>query len=430
MSKVGFNARLHEVGDPSCAKMSAWGVFGREGQHRVTVVGLTFRPGMPQRVHEELHGLSGPTINTWRPVYRPPPSTVTDDMVAPFLAHALYLMPDATERRDALDWMAWVSQNQNEKPNFALVLGSTFEGVGKDMFLEPMRAAIGAKYVREVRPADLINKFTSYLVQTKLLIVQEMHSFEQRATANILKPLLASPPDTLTIEMKGREPYQVPNIVAAVFCTNERNALAIDGTGRRYLVTWCDAAPQSATYYADLRRWLNDGGAEMAASYLLQRDVTAFNAKGRAPQSASREDMRKASRTKVEEWIEDGISEAEGDFAPDLVIAETLRTAIPSAAIGKYGVMSSEQFANKLRSTGATRMGDKLSLGAAPIGLETPVGLKRENTVYALRNAELYRDLPKEALKAAYWAEQRKTIALLDGRRAPYAFSEGEQVRQ
>lgn len=406
-----FNAANYRIGDPASTKNSAWAVFLRNGDYREVAQGLTFRPDRPLRLVEDLAGLAGPCINTWRSPPPLDPAPVTDDEVRIWLDHAEYLMPSLEEREAVLNWLAWVVQNQSEKPNFALVLGSTYEGVGKDMFLEPLRTAVGSRYVRELKPHELTSRFTGHLRETKLLIVQEMHSFERREMANLLKPLLASPPDTLTIELKGRDGYAVPNIVAAVFCTNEANALAIDATGRRYLVAWCDAPPRPPADYSALHSWLHEhGGKELAARFLMQRDVSRFDAKGRAPASASREGMRRAGRSKLEEFIEDGITNRDYPLEADLISLEDLRLSLPSDVFGKHGRPSSETLAGLLRKQGAIRI-DKLALGGPPPTVSAPLGYAREAVVYAVRNGAAYADLAKDELRALYWTQRAARVS-------------------
>ncbi|HEY0137901.1 MAG TPA: primase-helicase family protein, partial [Nannocystis sp.] len=270
-------------------------------------------------------------------------------------------------------------QNPGLKPNWALVIGSTYEGMGKDLMLEPVRVALGASNVREITPEDLDSTYTWFLAKCRLVLVEEMKLSERKATMNRLKPLVAAPPYTLSVNAKFEPQYEIPNIIAAIFFTNVENALAISSQGRRYFVTWNDGQPRDATYYEGLVAWYRGGGAALAARWLLQLDVSDFKAQGRAPDSGAKDDMRRASRTLLEEWLEDSIADVAAPFDTDIVALEDVLARMPDHVTGR----------------------------SRPTGQRLSATLKRLGAVY-LGRVRLGKALPNMASdRAALWAIRR-----------------------
>lgn len=417
-SDRSFNARNYQVGDPVDTKKCALAVFLRNGSRRRTVVGLTFRPGEGPFVEEkEAQGEDFPPglyFNTWGGHPDLKKGSVADEQIRPWLDHVEYLVPNAAERAVVYDALAWWAQNPAKKPNWALVIGSDKEGVGKGLFVAPMKAAIGSAYVNEVRAREVVSGFTGWAAGRKLIIVDEMKaSHADDDAANKLKMLLAAPPRTMQIERKGKDPYPVPNLLAFIFFTNDRDALKLGNSARRYFVTWCAAEPRADEYYVGLEKWLAEGGDKLVARWLHTRDVCSFNALGRAPASAAREEMRRASRSAVEEWIEDGIAEATGAFQADLQVLEDLRMQCPSA---RGQVISSHRVGGLLREHGCRQLA-RLSLGSAPPGIDPPCADLKQAKLYSLRNHEKYAVMTNAGLAAEYW-RQRK--AAQDATRRPF----------
>jgi hypothetical protein len=408
LTRTQFNVRNAHIGPPTSSKDSAWAVLISNPKRLQTVKAVTYRPGSGLFVSENLPGLVGPCVNQWRDPCPDLPATVSDADVRFWLDHVAFVIPDARERGIVLDWLAWVIQNPGEKPNWAIVIGSTYEGMGKDMLLEPVREALGAANVREVGPGDLMSQWTWWAANTRLVIVEEMHSFERKETMNRLKPLIAAPPYTLTVNRKGEPQYEVPNIIASVFFTNMDNALAVSKQDRRFFITWNDGEPRTAEYYRSLDAWYRGGGRELAARWLQLRDVSAFEPKGRAPDTAAKGAMRLAALPDLEATIHDGLLNREGPFARRLVtvgeVAEWVRDFI-----GPFRPPSPRRLVGALKAAGAIQFDRRPSLGSVPAECRRPHAYDpKQVQLFAMPGdgvaLELLDDLP--ALREGFWAER------------------------
>lgn len=408
LDREQFNVRNAHIGPPTSSTGSAWSILTSNPRRLTVVKAVTFRPGHGLFVTEDLPGLVGLCINRWRDPAPALPESATDADVRTWLDHVALVVPDERERGIVLDWLAWIVQNPGEKPNWALVIGSTSEGIGKDMMVEPVRVALGAGNVREIGPDDLVSGYTDFIANTRLLLVEEMQMSERKAMMNRLKPLVAAPPYTLRVNVKFEPQYEVPNIVASIFFTNMEAALSLSKQDRRYFVTWNHGEPREPSYYEALANWYAEGGAALAARWLLSRDVSDFKAKGRAPDTAAKGAMRLAALPDLEATVHDGLVNREGPFARRLVtvgeVAEWVREFI-----GPFRAPSPRRLIGALKAAGAIQFDRRPSLGPVPAECRRPRAYDpKQVQLFAMPGdvtaLELLDDLP--ALREEFWAER------------------------
>ena len=403
-----FNVKHNNIGDPASQKECAWSTLLRDTARLQRVMAVTYRPGAERFVHEQLPGLVGPCINRWRDPCPDLPASASDDDVRPWLDHVAVVVPDERERGIVLDWLAWTTQNPGTKPNWCLVIGSTAEGIGKDLMLEPVRTALGGSNVREIGPDDLNSGFTDYLANTRLLIVEEMQMNERKAMQNKLKPLIASPPHTLRVNVKFEPQYEVPNIIAVIFFTNMDNALAMSRQDRRYFVVWNDGQPRTADYFSLLVKWYESGGAATAARWLLDRDVTAFNAKGTAPMTSAKQDMRKATLPEADAFIVEAIEHRDPPFDRRFIRLTDVIQFLDSETNG-FCRVTAQQVARKLKAAGALPFG-RVSVGEPPPGIDGgPRHDRKQMQLFAMPGDTAALELRKDtnALRDAFWSDRK-----------------------
>jgi hypothetical protein len=400
-----FNARLNRAVKRS-GKVQAWNLFiDNKSGRRKGYSSLTFRPGQGLEVRENMPGLSGLCLNTWSPpesaAALPAAGSVGDDAVRPWLDLAAIVIPDARERDHVLNWMAYTAQHPGEKINHALVIGSTHQGVGKDTLIQPLLWLVGEEYSGNVDPEDLVGQFNEVLERKKLIVVQEVHSFARKETMNRLKNLLAAPPHTLVVKRKYMAPMSIPNIVSVIFFTNEPDALAPAKGERRLFITWNDNPAAPRDLFDRVHSWLQQDGRAAVARWLLDRDVSAFDAKGRAPSTEAKETMRKETRNQLQEWIEDGISEGDFPFDRDLVLVGDLLAAVPEWARHRGDKPSPQRLGKALDRAGAKRVGDKVRVP----------GATGSGRIWAVRRSEMYEGLSTTKLRDLLLDQRAKAEA-------------------
>ena len=243
------------------------------------LVGVTYAPGEDVLVARDglVYG------NTWIN-YRPDVSG-SDDMadsdIQPWLDHCRLLVPEADELEHVLNVMAFKVQTPNVKINHAVLHGGD-EGCGKDSMWAPFLWAIGGEHQhnRSIIENKGLESQWGYGLQAEVVILNELkepEAKERRALANKLKPIIAAPPETLTINRKGLHPYEMLNRLQVIAFTNDPVPISIPSQDRRWFCLWSNAPRMDPRDADKLWKWYKNGGFQKIAAWLHQRDVSAFN---------------------------------------------------------------------------------------------------------------------------------------------------------
>ena len=392
LTRTQFNVRNNSLGDPSSTTKSAWAIWLREHKRLAQLDSVTYRPGQGLIVVEPW----GRCLNTWTPSQAPIAESATNAEVEPWTELIEYMYP--AEAETIFSWLAWVLQNQDKKPNWHLVMGSTEHGLGKDLSLRPIMRAIGEQNSRAVTPDQVLGPYTDWLRDKKLIVVEEMQTYGKRELENRLKPYLATPPDMTQISQKYMPLYEVPNICALIFLTNHENALPLTKQDRRYFVAWSDYKPRSPNYYEGIVEWQDNGGAAKVARWLLNRDVEAFGARNIAPMSEAKKMMQEQTLSPLEVWIENGVKHGDAPFNVDLVDLADLCKRVPREADWKSA--TPDRLGVLLRRAGA------VALRRVDLATVLPTtGAARAN-LYVLRNASRYAALDAGALAVEFMRQR------------------------
>lgn len=335
----------------------------------IKVDGLIYLPG---ETLNPIHRCGVKLWNIWTDPGVVLPVTATKEDVEPWLEHLHYLYPVKTEQEHLLNWMACTLHRPQVKINHALLIAGTSR-VGKDMLLHPLRYGLGAANVCEPPAGELKESFTDYLHHAKLVIFQEIQTFEGLNLENKLKPMLAAPPDMLRVRLFGRGFYETPNIVQAIFMSNYRDALHISEGDGRYFAVWTDQPPLSKEYYDELWSWLEFGGNGKVVRWLLDRDLSDFNPKQPAPSTNFKRELVETSKSPLKHLLQEMIEAKDYPFTVDCVrsidVARVMREKYSSKSIGIV-----------LAEIGSIQMVCKRSTG------------KRETcSLYAVRNIDEWR---------------------------------------
>ena len=243
------------------------------------VIGVTYAPGEDVLVARDGLVYANRWVN-----HRPDMSEsgpISDTSISLWLDHCRALVPDEDELRHVLDVMAFKVQSPNVKINHAVLHGGD-EGCGKDTMWAPLLWAIGGdhQYNRSIIETKQLESQWGYGLEAEVVVLNELkepEARERRALANKLKPIIAAPPETLTINRKGLHPYEMINRLFVLAFTNDPVPISIPSQDRRWFCIWSRAGrlpePQARRIWA----WFRDGGFQKVAAWLHQRDVSAFN---------------------------------------------------------------------------------------------------------------------------------------------------------
>jgi hypothetical protein len=243
------------------------------------------------------------------------------------------------------------------------------QGLGKDTLTKPIKLGVGDGNWGECLSHSLSDQF-NYKLQTKLLIVGEVKQSDigfvaGHDTSTRLKPLLAQPPEELTINTKHKSPYDIPNRLAVLLFSNEENPIYLERKQRRlHVVNRRGAKPEPLGYYQALWAWLDGGGADLAASYLRGFPLTDADRGefigGVAPESDDKTELEHMNLhpalAELEEQLAnacEGVGPLQNRVATQSEIAEHVASAVksrPSAQLVRTWLLDMER-----RKTGVHR---------------------------------------------------------------------------
>jgi hypothetical protein len=260
-------------------KTSATALFMSNKTGRaVRLEALTYQPGKDRVV-------DGRLWNTWKGsgLVLPRKGSVKSSDVSRWLDHVAYIYDgDLDMIEGILDWCSFVLQNPGVKINYCPVLVGK-QGIGKDLMLAPLIAALGLDNVGIVGPHELGSDYNSGWVQRQLILFNELAVFEKATMIEKLKPIIAAPPNEITVSEKFMPRWTIPNIAVTFAMTNHRDALALEGTDRRFWPYISEAVPKGAAYYQALADWYEGGGLALVARWLTDRAVSAGFSRTQCP---------------------------------------------------------------------------------------------------------------------------------------------------
>jgi hypothetical protein len=287
----------------------------RQAKGALAVTGVTYAAGESVLVSREGQVYGNRWINQ-----RPTP--VAGD-AAPWLKHVERMMPDPVEREHVLDVMAYKLQHPNQKINHA-VLHIGHPGSGKDTMWQPFLWGVGGAAlanVKIVRNEEITSQW-GYALESEVMVFEELRQSEakdRRALENHLKPIIAAPPEFLSINRKGLHPYQALNRIFVLAFSNERVPLSLAGDDRRWFVTYSEAPRMTEAEGVFIWNWYKAGGLAVAADWLYERDVSRFNPGAAPPLTEAKIIMIEQGRSTAESYLVEMIERRLGEFSAGVI---------------------------------------------------------------------------------------------------------------
>lgn len=281
-----------------------------------TLAGLIYSPGNSVFVEHEgdVYG------NTWRDG-RPEGKPGSVDM---WLEHAERMIPDAQEREHCLNWMAFKVQYPARKINHGILHGGR-QGSGKDTLWLPFLYSVGGRgwqNVKTVTTEEIQSNFHYHLL-SEVCVLNELREpalADRRALENKLKPLLAAPPETFSINEKGRHPYPAVNRLSVLGFSNERISLSLSADDRRWMVLWSEAGILPQSEAERLWQWYEQGGLDHVAHWLRSRDVSAFKPGERPLMTDAKAVMLEGGLSPGEALLAQAMRDRTGPFRPGAIM--------------------------------------------------------------------------------------------------------------
>jgi hypothetical protein len=255
-----------------------------EHPDRRSVATVTFRPGAGA-VTTAPGGQTA--LNSWGGFRFGAAPEDWKDRAAPFEKHVRWLFGEDTDA--FLDWLAHIAQKPGEPVSFAFLHIARSHGMGRNW----IASVIGRVFVGYVALAfdlssSLRSGYNGVLAGKILAVVDEIDEGNSQRKYQIqqeLKQLITE--ETRTINPKYGRQHREWNCCRILIFSNSPAALPLEDDDRRVYVVQCDWGPQPPEYYRQLYV-LRDDPAFIAsvAQFLMQRDISEFNAGGRPPHDA------------------------------------------------------------------------------------------------------------------------------------------------
>jgi len=239
-------------------------------------------------------------------IWRAGPVTPIEGDTTLWDAHMAYLFPVEAERNIFLNWLAWVVQNQDKKPHYAMLLIGQNTGTGKSFVARVLEQIIGEENTKRPKSSSIGGDFNSWVKDCKLAIVEEILVLKNIQAMNALRDTITE--TRLEVNIKNVPQFVIKTYLALIAISNSHKALPILKNDRRWLIMETLAEPKDGAYYAKLfTATLPEDGEELTpkqiktlgAIYfsLLDRDLEGYDARGRAPETEARAAMIEASAT-------------------------------------------------------------------------------------------------------------------------------------
>jgi hypothetical protein len=161
-----------------------------------------------------------------------------------------------------------------------------------------------------------------YHYQSEVVVLNELRETDasaRRALANKLKPIIAAPPDVISINRKNRAPYDLVNRLLVLAFTNDYVPLTLPSQDRRWFAVWSTVGRLSAEASVKLWAWYKAGGFEACAAWLYARDVSAFNPAAAPPVTDWKRNLVESSMSAAEGYLLELMETRRGEFAKGVV---------------------------------------------------------------------------------------------------------------
>jgi hypothetical protein len=175
-----------------------------------------------------------------------------------------------------LNVLADAVQRPNRQGGIAVMLRSDEEGTGKTFFVKTFGKLFGRHFSKVSQPSHLTGKHNSHLEKCCVLFAEESFWAGDHETGGVLKDLITG--DTLRIEPKFIDSFEVPNYLHVFTASNSRWVIPAGPTARRWFAL--DVSPAKRgdrQYFGAIQRQMDNRGYAALFWFLKNRDLRGFD---------------------------------------------------------------------------------------------------------------------------------------------------------
>lgn len=362
--------------------------------------GLTFDPSLPPGGAD-----IGGYYNLWQGYAVEPDPCATCHI---FLDHIRTNVAAGNDGHAAyiLGWLADLLQHPTDRKGIALVLRGR-QGTGKTVVGQHMGRLFESNYALVDDPRYITGNFNAHMASVLLLQADEGFWAGDKQAEGRLKGLITS--DRQMIEMKGKDPVQVPNYVHLLVTSNHEWVAPAGYEERRFAVFDVgDHCMQNHAYFASMAAELEDGGYGALLHTLLGLDLRPIDLR-RIPRTGALFEQKLASLSPEDSWwqsclsrgwvVQPGARNEAGDEDP---VAENWIAELEIERVHRSYVYHCDQSGVRHKKS-STQLGNDLR--------RLVPGLERGRATIGARRPYVYRLPPLEACRRAF---ERRIGATMD----------------
>ena len=156
------------------------------------------------------------------------PDAIPDDL---FMNHLKIICKESVVLEFLLDWIANMFQYPSSQSIMVIIQGE--EGSGKSVICDFITKILGRDYCIEINNVEhaLFGRFNAQLVNKVFVNINEIDRATMTSYMEQLKAIITTP--TLPIEVKGKNRFDVKNLLHLLSTLNYENAFKITETSRR-----------------------------------------------------------------------------------------------------------------------------------------------------------------------------------------------------
>ena len=170
-----------------------------------------------------------------------------------------------------MNWLAWAVQHPGEQAEVALVFIGE-RGSGRGTLGRALSRIFGQHALHLSSPEHLTGRFNAHLRQCSFLFADEAYAPRDKSAEGTLKRLITEP--TITIEQKGRDPIEVPNLLHVMMASNNDWVVPAGAHERRFMAQKVsEAHRQDPAWFGPLYKQMREGGYAAMLFELLARKL-------------------------------------------------------------------------------------------------------------------------------------------------------------
>jgi len=272
--KVMRLTHLREAVGPEVYKL--W----RDSASRIVARGIVFDPVGKYDENEYVNLYDGLNIE---------PAEATEAGVKPILQH-IHWMAGGNEEvyRWLVKWIAYPLQNPGAKMQSSIINYGA-EGTGKSFLWEQVVKRMYGRYGITVGQAQLESAFTTWKSHKLFVVAEEVVSRAEKAHyKGQLKHMVTG--DKHIINEKNLPEREEDNLMNFVFLSNNTQPLELDYGDRRYLALFM-GEPKPKQYYAELGKFVEEGGVALFYSWLKSIPLGDFGPHTQPPMTEAKESL-------------------------------------------------------------------------------------------------------------------------------------------